>query len=408
MLGSVAPSPLERACQSAVQDIRAALIELYARAGLDPEAPQDVSRKLKLNKNLTWKIAKVIAADDGFSAIQHLPGAAGWEILFTALSKLGSVEHELDRVRDACGRFDDFVTLHAGDRANLELILDSMGVGRAGTNPMEASRELAFQGNSGIWGVQARVRTATGFVMPAAEPDKVDIALIAGFVGFRQLRTGVSWPLFRFQTYSDKGELRPRHGEPIEDAASPDSPPNLIRSFCSERLPAIQRRERPNNTIEYCLNGGQVGNLGAFNCFFGDISRGYPRYATPEDSVGEFGSTVVVPVETMMFDVFVHRDIRLSGTPEVVVYGHAGYGGLEPINWNEDNRLPLSDRCSELPGTPPVVATTLVPEYPRLIRLAMDRFGRSLEEFAGYRMVMRYPPMPSTILLRWPLERRPE
>lgn len=398
---------LEDACLQAIQGIRASLIELYSQAGLDPEAPQDVSRKYKLNKNLTWKLSKVIAADDGFSAIPHLPGSSGWDIFLNAMTRAGVSSTLLGSVREACGKFDDFVTLHAGDRANLELILDSMGVGRSSANPMEASRELAYQGNSGIWGVQARVRTATGFVSPGATDDKLDISLTAGFVGFRQLRSGVSWPLFRFQTYSDNGQLRPRHGEPIEPSPREGDPPNLIRSFCSANLPSIAMKERADETLEFCLNGGQIGNLGAFNCFFGDIARGYPRYATPEDSFGEFGSTIVLPVETMVFDVFIHRSIRLDSPPEVVTYGHAGYHSIDTLTPPAEARLPLTERCTELPGNPPVVATTHIPNYTELVQTIAKRFDRTLAEFVGYRVVMKYPPMPSTMRVRWPLERAP-
>ncbi|MBX3385581.1 MAG: hypothetical protein KF768_03330 [Phycisphaeraceae bacterium] len=398
---------LEEACLTAIQELRGALIELYASAGLEPDAPQEVSRKLKLNKNLTWKMAKVIAADDGLSAIQHLPGSAGWRIFYRALLDLHGVDHELDRVRQAMIKFDSFVSLHAGDRANLELILDSMGVVRSSTTPMEASRELAFRGNSGIWGVQARVRTASGFVVPSVDPEKVDLALVAGMAGFRQLRTGVSWPLFRFQTYSDSGVTRPRHGEPIETPADENDPPNLMRSFCSSNLPRIERRERPNNTMEYCLAGGQVGNLGAFDCYFGDISRGYPRHATEDDKVGEFGSTIVLPVETMMFDLFVHRSIKMPAPPTVLVYGHMGYGGVSPESHTPEHQLPLVERCAELPGSPPTVATTLVARYAEVVRAVQARLNTMSTDFVAFRMVMKYPPMPSTIILRWPLEERP-
>jgi hypothetical protein len=100
------------------------------------------------------------------------------------------------------------------------------------------SRKLAFRGNSGIWGVQARARVNTAILAPSRDAaDFVDQAMIGGWVDFRRLRADTRWALFRRRrTHSQQPHAL---GEPI-DPAEPRDGPMLIREFCSDTLPPIE------------------------------------------------------------------------------------------------------------------------------------------------------------------------
>ena len=50
--------------QTALQALRAAIIELLSAVGADPGKPQDLARRFGLNKNLTWKVSKIICESD--------------------------------------------------------------------------------------------------------------------------------------------------------------------------------------------------------------------------------------------------------------------------------------------------------------------------------------------------------
>lgn len=393
---------LENDCRQALQDLRGALLELYASLGLDPHAPQQASRRFELNKNLTWKVSKLMTAEDALSAIQHIPGSGGVDILLTTFHAAGASESTIEAVRDALRSFDRVVNKHAGDRADLDLILDSMGLSGDG---LEVSREHAFRGNSGIWGVQAKVRTTTGVVTPNADPSKVDVVIVGGFSGFRLLRPTVSWRLFRFQGYSDDGAPKPGLArEPLEQVAGLREP-YLLTRFCSPNMPEITPVSTENYR-EYILPRGTVGNTGAFDCFFGDVARGLPRYATPEDANGEFSSTISLPVETLIFDILVHRDIRMQ-TPEVLVFGRPDGGPDTVTARKHETLLPLSERCVELAGRPPAVSVASIPRYGEMVAWTFARLGFAPMDFRGYRLTVKYPPMNSSVVLRWGLEQAP-
>src|SRR5712675_2354155 len=101
---------------AAFQEVRTALAELLATAGADQGSLNDVSRRLGLNRSLAWKIGRVLGEDDIYTAIQHLPGEEGIEILSAAMERVGAGSQSLNALRSAMARFDQVVRIHAGDR----------------------------------------------------------------------------------------------------------------------------------------------------------------------------------------------------------------------------------------------------------------------------------------------------
>lgn len=95
-------SPLEVAlrafrtdCDDAIQDLRRALLSLARESDSDPLKPQEVSRRFALNKNLTWKFARVLLAPDSFAAIPMLPALKAWRSTFVHSKALASISSTL-------------------------------------------------------------------------------------------------------------------------------------------------------------------------------------------------------------------------------------------------------------------------------------------------------------------------
>lgn len=116
-------------CREALADLRGALLDLHADLGADATRPQDVSRRLGLNKNLTWKVARIVQAEDPLEAAALVPGQAGLDIFVCAFEKAGVSASSVERARAACRGFEEMIERHAGDRAMFDAMLDSMGVG---------------------------------------------------------------------------------------------------------------------------------------------------------------------------------------------------------------------------------------------------------------------------------------
>lgn len=388
-------------CRRSVHGLRGALLDLYRAVGADPAKPQIVSRQYRLNKNLTWKVARIIGAEDAFEAVPLIPGPGGLDILLDAMSRAGANEDALARVRDAMDEFARMIEVHTGDRNQLELVLDSMGVGR----PMEMSRKLAFRGNSGIWGIQAGVRVTAHFLAPCrSDPNLLDLAIMGGLTRVRRLRAIERWPVFQLRHYNDDGspDSRPLRREAIEppppEAEGEPGDPWLMRSFCSGAMPTIHLSRRDDVTM-YEIGEGPVGRTGEFSCFFGfaDLAS-VPRYRDASNSIAELIASVSVPAEALLFDLFVHESLTEAMSPQTEMVGTLG-GAVDGVG---SMRLHMPEGFKNL-GPGALIDTPLVDRYGESIQAVMAKLGRSLSEFRCLRLLVEHPPMSSRVIVRYTL-----
>lgn len=392
------PNRFDQDCREAVLQLRGSLLNLYHSVGADPAKPQDVSRRFKLGKNLTWKVARIIAAEDALTAVPLIPGAGGLEILLSAMEGAGADTDSVARVREAAKAFDDMIEVHVGDRAMLELILDSMGSSEE--KPLAMSRKLAYRGNSGIWGIQADVRVTAQFIAPSAErPGMLDLALVGGFTQMRRLRPVPRWPLFRIDSYNDDQSERTAGTARIAIDPDASTDPWLIEDFCTGAVPEIHV-SRSGRALVYEAGDGPIGRLGEFSCFFGFLDRGdVTRYRDSLNTTAELISSVSIPVKTALFDLIVHRDMAEAMQPAVELIGHPATGqlGAEGVTL-----LPHAERLTNL-GPATMVKTPLVPDYDKIIARVFERASWDPRDFVCLRLVMPYPPMPASIRLSYDL-----
>lgn len=396
------PIQLIEESRSALQSVRRALIELFDAAGSDPGVPQEVARRFGINRNLTWKLSRVIGAEDPLAALPHLPGQAGIELALEAFERGGVPAAAGEGVRAAMSGFAAVVKEHAGDREQLELTLDSMGLFEADSASL-SGRELAFRGCSSVWGVQARTRVTTMIVAPGAAEGTHDYVMLSGLIGLRRLRPSVRWRLARAQVHTDAGSpLLDRPGFEEIEAKGPGDLPLLVREFCSANMPELISAPTEDG-IEICLPGGQIGNRGAFDCFFGYIYRGISARKGPDNLVGSAAAPITLPVESLVFDLLVHRGVHMPAKPEAKLYGFPFGGPDGPSAQGPANELPLQERLVDLAGPPPALATPAAPGLSRIASSLYARAGWNAGDFRGMRLHVKHPPMGSRAVLSWPL-----
>lgn len=398
-------------CRAAFDDLRAALIELFASVGADPASPQEAARRFRVNKTLTWNISKVVSSSDPIATLPNVPGASALRSLLTAVQREGASIEVVERVRTAVTALDKMVERHVGDRATLELIVDGISPSRG--DHLELSRKLAFRGNSGLWGVQAKTRLMTVMMAPNADnPDRIDMAIVRGYIGFRRLRSDVRWPIFQIRGWGEEGERVTEPWKPLETPApGPEeefSRLPLIRQF-SNVAPTDVEEVQTNKGTDYMLLPGPIGNTGAIDCFIGDYDRSTAgKYRTEKDTTGEFGATISAPTERLIFDLIVHEELDFALRPEVRAFAGIFTERSEETLPEGYLPVPVPQNVSPLPGRPPVVTTPGVPRYTEIVNFVHERMGWNGERFRGCRLDLSYPPMGSTILLRFKLPKPPE
>lgn len=398
--------------QTALRALRSATIELLASVGADPAKPQELARRFSLNKNLTWKVSKIAGGSDLYSAVAHIPGAAGLEMFFRAVADAGAPEGLVEAARKAATDFDEVVRVHTGDRATLEIMVSGMLPSSVKSERDEQNRKLAYQGNSATWGVRAKVQLALNMLVPNPDdPGMADLVQVGGLAGFRRLRRDARWLLFRRERWSDD-DPHPASDDAVSlDPHFPiDRGVPLLGEFCSKPIPEIALISGEGED-QYELPPGPVGNAAAFTCLYGQLARKVgATYAKSTDELAELGVNLITPVEHVIFDLLVHRDFRWAMNPRLVMYSRLDGGGMHRGSRHARNMLPSLNPVQDLGWGADGLATPHVRTYSKLVRYVLDRLSWRAEDFHAYRFEMPYPPIPTVamFLAKLPEEERHE
>lgn len=395
---------LQEELRASSWELRGALIAGLEALGAETLTPTELTKRLGLDKSLAWKLGQVVQVTEPAGILEFLPGTSAMAILVRAFAKAGADEAVVERIRGAQEVFEAAVARHAGDRATLELVVDSMGGRRRGK--LETSRKLAFRGNSGIWGVQAGVRVNTLLLAPSPGDESgewVDSGLVGGWVDFRRLRPDARWVIFRRRSYSVAGAtVRPE--VPIDPEAAAESEKAgelmLMNNYCTGSVPELVPTKEGDMTV-YELGGGAVGNTGAFSCFFGTVSQRLgKRFASQPDETADFSAQISAPVEMLLFDLLVHRKLEFPTAPTSGVYANlvAAHAGL-----HARDLLPVEAPVQDCGMGRPAWQSSVVPRYDEIVSDAVRAMGYDAADFRVWRVELEYPPFPSTVVVTLPL-----
>jgi len=387
--------------ERAFQGIRGAMTELLSSVSADPSHPQDIARRFKINKNLAWKISKMILVSDAHQMVPNIPGKSGMKTVLRAFESKGAPDTALSATRGAFDEFDKMVRVHVGDRSTLQLALTSAMPEKVTEEHLHATRKMAYQGNSAIWGIQARVRLASFFIAPGTnDPSMIDTASVGGLIDARRLRENVGVPLFSRFAYNDDGSTRDGAPiKPIDESEHNGGGLMLMPSFCTDPTPSFQESSTGSMT-RYMLQPGPIGNQGRQSWVFGECVHGFAsKYRDEQNEVGEHAVAISVPTEWLLCDLQIHKDFDFAFDP--IVYAHSLFGG-EPTRATETelNQLPLSEHVQSIGSCPPIVATPLISEYPEIVGTVYKRMGWSGKDFHGYRFLMKYPPLHANMIMQ--------
>ncbi|MBL4698311.1 MAG: hypothetical protein JKX70_05710 [Phycisphaerales bacterium] len=381
--------------------LQGAFAEVLHSVGADPSTPQSIVRHLGLNKNLAWKISRIVQAEEAASVLELMPGSSGIRIFLNAMDKAGIEKQYINKAREAVKSYEELIRIHSGNRATLEMM--SSDLDQAGQQQRdEYHRKLLFQGSSYVWGAQARVISKIGVVYPGSKPGLLNVATIGGFVDFRRLRPNITWTLTKRDSFNDDGsEIVNSRWIPLDpNHPSNDSPP-LLTEFCSESLPQL-RKITTANEIRFDLPEGEIGNTGAITCFLGMIKTDLPMYKAPDNAHGSYTVRCEVPAELLNMDMFFHHSLGLTEPPEVKLRSNVDmYSGS-----NGNSELPFYDRIQDL-GISSIPRPA--PEIPRsreMIEYIFSLLAMPLIEFHGYRIRMAHPAYPTSLEMRYPLHDR--
>ncbi len=396
--------PFDEHVQQAMGALRVALRDLLKSVEADPKTPQKVSRRFNINRNLSWKISRLISEEDVHASVRHVPGTQGVRILCERFRDAGAPDDVVQAVGDAMVGFQRMVKVQAGDRTALDLTLRSLRPEGDGPDGVLAARKLAFQGNSAVWGVRAGIKLAIQVVAPGSEAGQVDIATVSGLVDFWRLRADARWPLIHYRCFADGDVPKEQSIEPIEDLGDGQDGPPWLPAFCSAPLPDCRKRTDVEGLM-YEIMEGPVGNTAALTCVYGRIVRNAASFTSDvPGQTGEHQVQMNTPVELAHFDLLVHKSLHLPESPQLLVESRLQVAGAlrsigEPIY-----SLKVLEQVETVNGGLDAMEDTAVPNHRDMLVRATGTLGYSADDFTCYRVTMRYPPVPSVLKLIHPLQ----
>ena len=70
--------------------------------------------------------------------------------------------------------------------------------------------------------------------------------------------------------------------------------------------------------------------------------------------------------------------------------------------------LPKTEEPRLLHGARPTFSTPLVENYTAMTDLVFERLGWKPEDFQAWRLEVKFPPLPATLIMSFPLQEEPE
>jgi hypothetical protein len=368
--------------------------------------PHEISKAFGLDKALGWKLGQLIDTTDTIVAGRHLPGSSAMQIILTAAKKAGVSSELITKAGTAVEQVDDLIRVHAGDRATLDamwagLISNSVS---ADPNLQIEHRRAAFRGNSFTWGIQAGARLISYFWNNGSDVNTLDLVALTGFVGLRGLRPHVPWTVTRSSITDCDGELRSVvTRQPLDPDAATDTVP-LIDRFCSKPLPEFRRTSRKPGFVDEEVIVSRSGNTGATTFFAAEVMRNVTKTIKDEhNQYCETAAALWTPCETVILDFIVHESVFGPLLPELQIISELGAAGAFPAHRDDRYALPCSERVTYLGKGHGVLGTPAVPRYSDLGKYVFERLGWESARFDVYRALVRFPPIPATIVMRHPL-----
>lgn len=364
-------------------------------------SPAELSRDLGLDTKLGWKLHRLLSDEDPFAAALFVPGRSGVGLIIDGLRRVCNDESVLDRVRQAGEEFQACVSHHADNRAGFDVLLSVQ------TNDERSSvehRKLAYQGVRSVWGIESACNMLTYMIHPSDDGETMDVASIRGIIGCQRLRENVPWRIARFTMRRPErveAQFQREAVDPSLRGTNPGDELPVLKTFCSDPLPQIERVPSPLGAVEYQLGEGPVGKQGRFDLVTGEVARAVQsRFAKPGDPPLRARFAVRIPTQQVVFDVMMHRDMFARSTPKAKVVSDlfATDLGSQPQPQDE---IPLQLRPETLRASPSVLAIEACPKYADAVDEALGTLGWSPEAFDVYRMRVQYPPVPTTLVFEF-------
>jgi hypothetical protein len=355
-------------------------------------------RALGLKRSLGWQVYALANASDAATTLRALPRVQGWDFILQAFARSGCPARELNALRAEAKALESFLRLSRIDRDLLRAAACGGLDSARETNAMLRARRAATTANERIFGIAAHTILTAVILAPADRRGRFDSISATFLHGIKRSRAGSPWPIYlSAEMTAKRGERlqvgsRSRGSEGALPFLEELSTPKLLKD-------GLQRREHGEAVLYELLDRGAARSEPVHTCFLEHQRAAGTCEHTGERS--ELHLSTNLPTRFAIFEVWIHRSHQLSTKPSASLVGSPRVFGTFPEP-PESLRLPLDADAEEITSSKLPTATRSCCALRRaLLQRAFEVSGHDVEEFEGFRVIVRDPPIHARIVLAW-------
>ena len=355
-------------------------------------------RALGLKRSLGWQVYALANASDAATTLRALPRAQGWDLILQAFARSGCPARELDALRTEAKALESFLRLSRIDRDLLRAAACGGLDSARETSAMLRARRAATIANERIFGLAAHTTMTAVILTPVDTRGRFDSISATFLHGIKRSRAGSPWPIYLSAETMEKRGQEPKVGKRSRSVAGTRP---FVEELSTPKIAkdGLHRREHGDAILYELLDRGTARSEPVHACFLEHQRRAGTCEHTGERS--ELHLSTNLPTRYAAFEVWLHRSHTLTTKHSASLVGSPRVFGTFPEP-PESLRLPL-DADAE-----PITSSKLPPSMRScqalrlaLLQCAFDESGLGAEEFEGFRVVVRDPPIHARIVLAW-------
>ena len=400
VMDAVLRGDLRERIEATGRDLRETLAPvLEAVAGPQPR-PARISRAIGLDKSLASRLVRAVQSTSDLDLMHLVPSPGGLRIL-AELAARRADPTSIGNLLAATVRFEELLDTVPGGRASIDAqISESSHVALAKREHI--AKQASFKSMSFLLGHFCDVLTTSLFLVPSANPLRLDGIEISRRIGLRRLRP--STPLALLSIWGDPGDAITENAirfETLEGERSQDPAGFLLPAFSTRPLPKLDV-VRDHEMITLVLAGDPSLHAPSQLASAVRVRNGWP--VTPETRIQSLrGYVLHTPCRQLVRDVYLAESVYPDAFPQVSFalpgprtvmrppreQGPRHFSEVEIGSSIE--QLPNGSQSYEVPG---------VVNHSAAVRHVLERAGHGSTRFRGWRCAITYP-VPLIEMLWW-------
>ncbi|MGH7130966.1 MAG: hypothetical protein ACREJO_03365 [Phycisphaerales bacterium] len=385
------PAPqasFEQVAAQVLGEIQHALADLFSAAPTGIRKIADVEKAFGVNHLLAWQLYRIVHAHNPLGAGIHVPADVSIKKLLTAAARRKVPAAITERVSDAFKAFEQLAEAEAGDRDELEAMLNAFLPEERRKQDL-AGRQAAFKAMSQIRGLAIEAAVATVIYRPSPDGRNIDRAVLNGDFGVRRVRPDARIVISSYDHSRPDNPVLTLDGTPINGPQAA-----LLPEFSTNPSPRFEIQER-EGTIDYHVAGDDVGMRSAVDLVMAD-RRSLPATIVRAPGTRAFrgaGNTIGIPTKRATLDFFLHKDLWPNIPPQLLVYSVAQRGLVARLGdpGREPDRLTTHDEIRLLPPNLAAARLSHIPRYIELLEYTFGKLEWDPAGFRGYRLDVQFP-----------------